>query len=146
MQRYLKEVSDWSTMWDARNFVVLAWIINNNVVFYATSEINVRFYILFGQSIRWFCRHLYSLVGLCALFLWFVPCLWKVLLLIRDYQTFFSFWNLCSCSLYKRIFMGHHYPPPHCKSSWSSQPRRGMLGRGGFFFFWGGGGGFGLGF
>ncbi|KAG6761342.1 hypothetical protein POTOM_034557 [Populus tomentosa] len=46
MQRYLKEVSDWSTMWDARNFVVLAWIINNDVMFYATSEINVRFYIL----------------------------------------------------------------------------------------------------
>jgi hypothetical protein len=112
MQRYLKEVSDWSTMWDARNFVVLAWIINNDVMFYATSEINVRFYILFGQSIRWFCRHLYSLVGLCALFLWFIPCLWKVLLLIHDYQTFFSFWNLCSCSLYKRIFMGHHYPHP----------------------------------
>lgn len=50
MQRYLKEVSDWSTMWDARNFVVLAWIINNDVMFYATSEINVRFPMLLGQS------------------------------------------------------------------------------------------------
>ena len=147
-------------MWDARNFVVLAWIINNDVMFYATSEINVRFYILFRQSIRWFCRHLYSLVGLCALFLWFVPCLWKVLLLIHDDQTFFSFWNLCSCSLYKRIFMGHHYPHPtvrahgvanctgeclawcltiHTQNSGFLTPQN-IVWKIFFFFFWGGNG------
>lgn len=102
----LSEVSDWSSLWDARKLGFLAWIFNNDFMFYATYEIKVIFSLLLGQSIRWFCRHLYSTVGMCALFLWFLSCPCKVLLLILDDQTFFSSWNLCPCSLYKRFFYG----------------------------------------
>jgi hypothetical protein len=50
VQHCLKEVGEWSTLWDVRMLGFLACIFNKDVMFYATSEINVRFPMLLGQS------------------------------------------------------------------------------------------------
>lgn len=108
-------------------------------MFYATSEINVRFPILLGQSNFIVLQATMSADKFICLFLWFTPCFHQVLqlMLYYHYRASFSFWNSCPCLLNERIFIGHPLPLGKCSMMCGAimeQPNRAgeFLGRGSY--------------